>query len=673
MAPTTILTVNDLAKTYITDEIFKNVTFQINEREHVALVGVNGAGKSTLLRIVGGIEHASKGDIVFAGGLRVTYLPQEARFDSDRTIREEAMMAFAPVLEMGARMREIEAAMATAGDAELESLLEEYDHLQHRFEAAGGYDIEYRVSTVLTGLGFNAEQTAWRVNHLSGGQKTRVALAKALLADPDLLLLDEPTNHLDLEMLEWLETFLRSWNGACLVVSHDRYFLDRVTTRTMEVAFSRLEDYPAPYSRYLELRVERYQRRVKEYEEQQAFISRTEDFIRKYKAGQRAREATGRQTRLDRVERIDRPQQHADLNMRLQAAVRSGRTVLSTTPMEVGYIATSESGVPEPHTLMRTPIMTIERGDRVGLVGPNGAGKSTFLKTLIGQIPAIKGRSEFGTNVKVGYYAQAHEQLPRTGTALSVILDAQPMTEEAARSYLGRFLFSNDDVFKRVDDLSGGERSRLALSVLMLKHANFLILDEPTNHLDIASRETLEEMLVEFDGTILFVSHDRYFIDRIATRIWAIEEGDVKIYLGNYTDYQRALGHRPEAAKAREAEKADKAEKAKDAEKAREAEKTAEQGVPTTDDRKGRDGRRPINDAKLQKALSTAERDIARLEGKLNELSDAMTVAGIDGDVEAVGRLGAEYQKTQSDLEEVYARWEELGAQLNALVAASAG
>jgi ATP-binding cassette subfamily F protein 3 len=665
MAPTTILTVNDLAKTYVTDEIFKNVTFQVNEREHVAVVGVNGAGKSTLLRIIGGIEHASKGEVVFASGLRVTYLPQEARFDSDRTIREEATMAFAPVLDAAARMREIEAAMATAGDAELEALLEEYDRLQHRFEAAGGYDIDYRVGAVLTGLGFTLEQREWRVNHLSGGQKTRVALAKALLADPDLLLLDEPTNHLDLEMLEWLETFLRSWNGACLVVSHDRYFLDRVTNRTLEVAFGRLEDYPAPYSRYLDLRVERYARRMKEYEEQQAFISRTEEFIRKYKAGQRAREAKGRQTRLDRVERLERPQQQAELNMRLQAAVRSGRTVLSTIPMEVGYITTADDGTKQPHTLMRSPIMTIERGDRVGLVGPNGAGKSTYLKTLIGQIPAIKGRSEFGTNVKVGYYAQGHEQLPRTGTALSVILDAQPMSEEAARNYLGRFLFSEDDVFKRIDSLSGGERSRLALSILMLKQANFLILDEPTNHLDISSRETLEEMLADFDGTILFVSHDRYFIDRIATRIWAIDEGSVKTYLGNYTDYQRALGHRPELGKL------------KDAEKPKEPEKVEQPAAPATvlvDDRKGREGRpRPVNDAKLQKSLATAERDIARLEGKLNELSDAMTVAGIDGDVDAVARLGAEYEKTQGELDEVYARWEELGAQLDALAAAGGG
>jgi len=648
MAPTTLLTVNDLAKTYVTDEIFRNVTFQINEREHVALVGINGAGKSTILRVIAGIEHPSAGSVTFATGLRVTYLPQEARFDSPRTVREEALTAFESVIAESERMREIEHQMSTAADAELEALLEEYDRLQHRFEAAGGYDFEHRTDEVLSGLGFTLEQFNDRVNMLSGGQKTRVALAKALLADPDLLLLDEPTNHLDLAMLEWLETFLRSWHGACMIVSHDRYFLDRVTTRTMEVAFGVLEDYPAPYNRYLDLRVERYERRLKEYEEQQAFIARTEEFIRKYKAGQRAREAKGRQTRLDRLERIARPQQHQELNIKMQAAVRSGRIVLTTTPLAAGYTDTDANGKPEAKVLLESPSLTIERGDRVGLIGPNGAGKSTFLKTVIGEIPALKGRVDFGTNVKIGYYAQAHEQLPRNGTPLSVIMNVQPMGEEFARTYLGRFLFSEDDVFKQVDSLSGGERSRLALAMLLLQQANFLILDEPTNHLDIASRETLEEMLSSFDGTVLFVSHDRFFIDRIATRIWAVEESKVTAHLGNYTDYQRALGRRPELLKPVKPEPVQET-------------KAIEPDVKPARPR-------PVNDSKLQKALAQSEREIARLEGKLNELSDAMTVAGIDGDVDAVARLGGEYERTQAELDEIYERWESTSRQLDELM-----
>lgn len=649
MVANTLLTVNGLAKTYVTDEIFKDVSFQIAEREHVALVGVNGAGKSTVLRIVAGIEHPNAGAIVRASGLRITYLPQEARFSSDRTVREEARLAFAPVLAAGERMREIEHAMADASEADLARMLDEYDRLQARFDAAGGYDVEHKTDEVLSGLGFAEEQFDEPVNQLSGGQKTRVALANALLADPDLLLLDEPTNHLDLEMLEWLETFLRSWGGACLIVSHDRYFLDRVTTRTLELAFGRLEDYPAPYTRFLKLREERLARRLKEYEEQQEFIARTEEFIRKYKAGQRSREARGRQTRLERLERIERPQEQQELNIRMGAAFRSGRTVLSSTPLQVGYVVPNDDGTTAPGLLVRTPELTIERGERIGMIGPNGSGKTTLLRTLTGELPALKGRFELGTNVKVGYYAQAHEQLPAQGNPLATILRAEPMSEESARTYLGRFLFSGDDVYKPVDALSGGERSRLALALLLLQHANFLILDEPTNHLDVSARENLEEMLAAFDGTILFVSHDRYFIDRIATRIWAIEDHALKSYLGNYTDYQRHLGRRPETA-------------VKDADRSKGA-TPAKQDVPVQPP----PARSTPADGKVQKSLVQVEREIARLEGKLNELSDALTVAGIDADVDAVARLGSEYGRVQGELEDSYARWEELTAQFEAM------
>ncbi len=706
MAATTILTVADLAKTYVTDEIFKGVGFQVAEREHVALVGANGAGKSTVLRIIAGVEHANAGTVTQATGLRVTYLPQEARFDSDRTVREEARDAFSAVLAAGERMREIEAAMGAADDAGLERLLAEYDKLQARFEAAGGYDVEHRTDEVLFGLGFRPDQFDEPVRRLSGGQKTRVALAKALLADPELLLLDEPTNHLDLEMLEWLETFLRSWGGACLIVSHDRYFLDRVTTRTLDLAFGRLEDYPAPYARYLDLRKERMERRLQEYEEQQAFIARTEEFIRKYKAGQRAREAKGRQTRLDRLERVPRPQTSDTLSLKMGSAVRSGRVVLHLSPLTVGYRpedydarvrasaeANSYRASDTPletggSVLLRTPELELERGDRVGMLGPNGAGKTTLLRTITGELHALKGRVSFGTNVKVGYYAQTHDQLHREGTPLSVILDAQPMSEEAARTYLGRFLFTEDDVFKTVGALSGGERSRLALAVLLLQQANLLILDEPTNHLDIQARETLEEMLASFDGSILFVSHDRFFMDRIANRIWAIEDGKVQPYLGNYTDYQRQLGHRVDAAASALAETKERgqANGAGNGASSSGLAQTAGVGAngrdngagpspgsgavtapgPDGGSRASDNGQRASlrSEAKAQKALVAAERDIAKLEGKLNELSDALAVASIDADVDALARLGTEYDRTQSDLDAAYARWEALSGQL---------
>ncbi|MGB3307523.1 MAG: ABC-F family ATP-binding cassette domain-containing protein [Thermomicrobiales bacterium] len=650
----TILTVSNLAKTYITDEIFTGVTFQIQEREHVALVGVNGAGKSTVLRIIAGVEHANGGEIIRANGLRVTYLSQEARFTSNGTVLDEAREAFAPVLAAAERMREIEREMETAGD-ELDALLEEYDLLQTRFESGGGYDIEHRTEAVLNGLGFTEEQFSDPVDRLSGGQKTRVALAKALLESPDLLLLDEPTNHLDLDMLEWLEGFLRSWNGACLIVSHDRYFLDRVTTRTLDLSFGRLEDYPAPYAKYLKLREERMARRMKEYEEQQEYIARTEEFIRKYGAGQRYREARGRQKQLDRLERLPRPQEHSRIHLRLGSPVRSGRMVLSSTRMKIGY-----NDPDGPTTLIDTPELLIERNDRIGLLGPNGSGKTTLIKSIVGNLPVLGGQYTFGTNVKVGYYAQSHEQLrgKGSGTPLSVILDTGPMSEEVARNYLGRFLFSGDDVYKQVTSLSGGERSRLALGVLLLEQANFLVLDEPTNHLDIQARETLEEMLDDFDGTILFVSHDRYFMDRISTKLWIVEDGGINVSLGNYTDYQRSLGRRAAESQPEKPAEAPKPEPVPVA--VPESSNGAEEFTFTA---KGKPKRR--TEADNQKELAQLERQIGKLESRLNEISDALAVASADGDLDAIARLGEEYERAQADLDEAYARWESI----NALVA----
>jgi ATP-binding cassette subfamily F protein 3 len=657
MPPVPILTVADLAKAYGAEQIFEGVSFQLVEREHVALVGVNGAGKSTVLRIIAGIEHPTGGTVAPLKGLRITYLPQEASFTSDKTLREEARLAFAPVLEMAGRMREIEALMATEV-ADLEALMDEYARLQTRFETGGGYDIEHRTDEVLTGLGFSVEQFDQPVSQLSGGQKTRVALAKALLADPDLLLLDEPTNHLDLGMLDWLEGFLASWNGACLIVSHDRYFLDRVTTRTMDLSFGRLEDYPAPYGRYLDLRAERRERWRKEYEEQQEYIARQEEFIRKYGAGQRYREARGRQKKLDRLERIPRPQEHDRLAIRIGAAVRSGRMVLSTTTMSVGY---EDRDTGRPTELLRTPELEIERGDRIGLLGPNGSGKTTLLKTLMGSLPALQGDYYLGTNVQPGYYAQSHEQLRGRGegTPLSVILDTQPMTEEAARTYLGRFLFTGDDVYKLVASLSGGERSRLALAVLLLERANFLVLDEPTNHLDINARESLEGLLTGFDGTILFVSHDRFFMDKVATKLWVVEDGTIRTFLGNYTDYHRGM----EASASQQSPEHEPVE-------------TVPAPAPNGDDpavtisAKGKPRRKSSSD--VEKRLAKVERDIAQLEGKVNEISDALAIASADHDVDAVARLGEEYERLHGELDSVYQQWETI-TQERELVAAEPG
>lgn len=645
MPPSTLLSVTDISKRFGSESVFSGVNFQLAEREHAALVGANGSGKSTLLRIIARLDEPDGGVVAPVTGARITYLPQEARFTSDRSVREEARLGFAAALEAAARMRKLEQQMTQTSDGELETLLSEYGRLQARFDSTGGYEIEHRTDEVLMGLGFDESQFGEPVHRLSGGQKTRVALAKALLADPDLLLLDEPTNHLDLAMLEWIESFLRTWSGACLIVSHDRYFLDRVTTRTFDLSFGTVEDYSAPYARYLKLREERRKRRQQEYDEQQQFIERTEEFIRKYKAGQRSREARGRQTRLDRLERVAPPPVQDALKLRLNPAVRSGQSVLTMSPMTLGY-GTGDT----KHPLLTSPELRIERGHRVALIGPNGSGKTTLLRTITGEVSPLRGRYTLGTNVKLGYYAQGHEGLPFDGTPLSVVMQAQPIGEEGARTYLGRFLFSDDDVFKAVGALSGGERSRLALAVLLLQQANFLILDEPTNHLDIPTRETLEDMLAGFEGTILFISHDRYFIDKLADHIWSIEQGQITPFLGNYSAFQRKLSHQDDVSQVSPTS----ARTANDQQSATPAEKRLS---PT--------------DGQLQKTLTHAERDISKLEEKLNVISDAVTVASIDQDAEAVARLGIEFERVQDDLEIAYAQWEELIAQFERAAAGS--
>jgi ATP-binding cassette subfamily F protein 3 len=648
MAPATVLTVTDLAKSFGPDRIFSDISFQIADREHVALVGVNGAGKSTLLRIIAGLDAPSHGDVSIAAGARIAVLEQEPTYVVERNVRDEARLAFNEALTALHRMRELETAMQSANGEKLDQLFHDYERLSLHFEVAGGYDVEHRTDEVLAGLGFSLEQMEEPVTTLSGGQKTRVALAKALLADPDLLLFDEPTNHLDLEMLEWLEGFLSSWSGAFLVVSHDRYFLDRVTKRTLDLSFGRLEDYPAAYGRYLRLREERLDRRRQEYEEQQELIARTEEFIRRYKAGQRSREARGRQTRLDRLERIDRPREHQTLKLSASPALRSGREVVTTSPLRVGY---TQQGT--ERTLVSTPELRVERGDRVAIIGENGSGKSTLLKLLVGEIPALKGQIGFGTNVRAGYYAQGHEGLPSQGTPLSILLDRLPMGDESARNYLARFLFSGDEVLRPIGALSGGERSRLALASLLVEDANLLILDEPTNHLDIHSRETLEEMLASYDGTVIFVSHDRFFIDRVATRVWEIECEILVQYLGTYSDAMRQKSKRGAPADSNQ--------------------KLVE---PLVDAKSGpkSDGRRSTGetDTRLQRRLTAAEREIGKLEGQLNELSDAIAIAGVDADSEALVILGTDYARTQEELETAYTLWEKLNGQLAALALSTA-
>ncbi len=646
----TILTVSEAGQRFGTELIFSGISFVVTEKERVALVGPNGSGKSSLLRILVGDHHPAEGTVSYLAGTRVAYQAQEASFSSDRTMYEEALESFQEVREIGEQMTVVEQQMSNAEGDELDNLIESYSELSTEFEARHGYEIEHRTQQVLSGLGFPESMFDEPVKQLSGGQKTRVSLAKTLLSDPDLLLLDEPTNHLDLEAIEWLESFLQSWNRAFIVVSHDRYFLDKVTTRTLEMTEHHIEDYPAGYVKYLKLREERRIRRQKEYDEQQEFIERTEEYIRKYKAGQRSREARGRETRLARLERLTPPPSEQRLNLNIRAYRRTGGIVLRTEPLTIGY-ATSENGSGRT-VLCETDELLIERGDRVALIGPNGSGKTTALRAIVGEIPTLKGTVEYGTNVKLAYYAQGHEGLDEDRTVLNTILHDQPIGEEAARTLLGSFLFSDDDVFKSVSALSGGERSRLALARLTLANANFLILDEPTNHLDILARETLEDSLAVYGGTILFVSHDRFFINKLASKVWSIENQEIKTYIGNYDDMLRRRAGSP-ATEPTIAEPV--------------AAGRSSNAVQTRNnaDRRDRSLDRQIRDA--QRQLHQVEQSVSKLEARLNELNDELSRASATQDIEAISMTGIAIDEAQTELEQAYDEWSAAGARLDEL------
>ncbi len=655
-----VATGHDLSTYYGAEHIFSGVNFQLTRGDKVALVGVNGAGKSTLIKLIAGLQEPTAGTIGFARGTRVSYLAQEAQFGSARTLYEEAQAAFAHVHAMEAELRTLEPLLADTEHAEWEARMERYGDLQVRFEHAGGYDLERTIERTLDGLSFTKAQWHQRVAEFSGGQKTRAALAITLLEDPDLLLLDEPTNHLDLHALQWLEEFLRTWPGTLVVISHDRYFLDKVTTRTWEMARGKLQDWPGNYSKYLELKTERDERLGKEYEAQQEFIAKEEEFIRRHMAGQRTKEAQGRLKRLNRFkygwdtihgfrkDSIDAPpQQQKQLKLNLQGQGRSGDIVLTLSDgFTAGYITPNG-----PKPLVRTPRLELWREDCVALMGANGGGKTTLLRTIVGELEVLKGRVTLGAGVAVGYYAQTHDELILDNTVLEEVHRVKPLTKtEEIRTLLGRFLFTHDDVFKRVGDLSGGERARVALAQLTLRAPNLLILDEPTNHLDIASREALENVLAQFNGTILFVSHDRYFIDALADRIWMVENDTVTRFDGNYSDYAAHITQR-------------------DVERAKAIEPRADQGddpprkqnAQATNGASGRDHRDHERQQREQKKqLNALERQIAQLEQQLKTTQAAIETATAAGKIEQIATLGSEYVVLEQRLLDEYERWAEM-------------
>jgi ATP-binding cassette subfamily F protein 3 len=631
-----LLTFSSLSKSFGQHDIFSNLTGAVPHESRVGIVGPNGIGKTTLLRILAGLDEPSGGGVTRLRGLRVGYLPQEAvDTETKNTLWEEMLTAFGELLKIEGEMRRLEVAMSDA--AQHEAALEKYGHVQEEFERSGGYTYETRIKQTLDGLGFESSEYHRPLIQLSGGQKTRALLARLLLEAPDLLILDEPTNHLDIHAVEWLERFLGEWRGSVLIVSHDRYFLDEVVNKVWEISATRIEEYNGNYSAYVMQRTERKERQRREYESQQEFIAKEEDYIRRNIAGQNTAQAKGRRRRLERLKDtdgaiVDRPRELNTLHLKLNTDLRSGDRVVETHNVGVGY-------QDDKKVLFYAPDVLLWRREIAALIGPNGAGKSTFLKTLLGQIPPLKGKVKLGSSLKIGYFAQAHEGLDQEKTPIEEIQSVREMPAPNARDYLAKFLFTGDDVFKKVSVLSGGERGRLALAKLAMEGANFLLLDEPTNHLDIPSQEILEAVLSDFEGTILLVSHDRYLIDALATQVWSLEEGKLEVFRGNYHEFMEFRSRETEERSGKREVRGEKLEVGK--------KKPATGNKPPT-----------AHERKRAQRLQEIETMIESLEKRLAEIGAEIESSG--GEANKVRELSEEYATVEKDLQKHIAEWEEV-------------
>ncbi|HHJ8489432.1 TPA: ABC-F family ATP-binding cassette domain-containing protein [Streptococcus pyogenes] len=526
-----ILQGNKLERSFPGDVLFQNISLQVDERDRIALVGPNGAGKSTLLKLLVGEETPTSGEINTKKDLTLSYLAQNSRFESDQTIYEEMLKVFEALRQDEKRLRQMEMDMATVSGQDLTRLMTDYDLLTEHFRQQGGFTYESDIKAILNGFKFDESMWQMTIAELSGGQNTRLALAKMLLEKPELLVLDEPTNHLDIETIAWLENYLANYQGALIIVSHDRYFLDKVATVTLDLTPHGLDRYVGNYSRFMTLKAEKLVAEEKQFDKQQKEIAKLEDFVQKnIVRASTTKRAQARRKQLEKIERLDKPTSaRKSAHMTFQADKPSGNVVLMVEKAAIGY---------NQHVLSEPINLDVHKLDAIAIVGPNGIGKSTLIKSVIGQIPFIKGEVKYGANVEIGYYDQTQSHLTSSNTVLEELWQDFSTTPEVdIRNRLGAFLFSGDDVKKSVAMLSGGEKARLLLAKLSMENNNFLVLDEPTNHLDIDSKEVLENALIDFDGTLLFVSHDRYFINRLATKVLEITENGSTLYLGDYDYY----------------------------------------------------------------------------------------------------------------------------------------
>ncbi len=668
-----LITVNSLSKSYGATDVFTGITFSVEKGGRFALVGPNGVGKTTILRIIAGEAEASAGTVARSRGVRIGYLSQEADFQMEGTLWDACHSVFDELIQQQEELHRLEGLMATQAD----EVMERYGHLQEDFERRGGYTYMTRIKQVLTGLGFDEDDYTLSLDHLSGGQRTRAFLARLLLSDPDLLLLDEPTNHLDIRAVEWLEGYLSQWEGAAIIVSHDRYFLDKASNIILELLPGGFELYNGNYSAYLKQRKERIERRQEVFESEKEKLLKEVDYIKKHIAGQNTQQAKGKLKRLSRivqaveqigfeaalsqkwsetaeevtvttstfgVEEAERRVRALrspvrtlpNLHLRLGSEKRSGDLVIRTKDLEVGYPG---------KLLFRTPNIDLRRQDCAALIGPNGAGKTTFLKTILGQLEPLAGEVTLGSSLHIGYFAQAHEGLNPNNTIMQEIDSVRPQwLPGQVRDYLGKYLFSGEDAFKKVNMLSGGERGRLALAKLALEDTNLLLLDEPTNHLDIPSQEVLESVLDDYAGTILLVTHDRYLVDAIATQIWEIDtdESHLIVYNGTYSQLR-----------AERENKVYEAFMAAQNKKAEPKNSTGEVRKPKSASAKSLGAK---EEKKRAAQLQQLEKKIAELEAQLREISS--TLANPPRDAGEVVRLAKEYDRVQKEMDSTMAEWE---------------
>ena len=631
-----ILQANKIERSFAGEVLFDNINLQVDERDRIALVGKNGAGKSTLLKILVGEEEPTSGEINKKKDISLSYLAQDSRFESENTIYDEMLHVFDDLRRTEKQLRQMELEMGEKSGEDLDKLMSDYDRLSENFRQAGGFTYEADIRAILNGFKFDESMWQMKIAELSGGQNTRLALAKMLLEKPNLLVLDEPTNHLDIETIAWLENYLVNYSGALIIVSHDRYFLDKVATITLDLTKHSLDRYVGNYSRFVELKEQKLATEAKNYEKQQKEIAALEDFVnRNLVRASTTKRAQSRRKQLGKMERLDKPEAGKKAaNMTFQSEKTSGNVVLTVENAAIGYDG----------EILSDPInLDLRKMNAVAIVGPNGIGKSTFIKSIVDQIPFIKGEKRFGANVEVGYYDQTQSKLTPSNTVLDELWNDFKLTPEVEiRNRLGAFLFSGDDVKKSVGMLSGGEKARLLLAKLSMENNNFLILDEPTNHLDIDSKEVLENALIDFDGTLLFVSHDRYFINRVATHVLELSEKGSTLYLGDY-DYYVEKKAEVEMTQAEEASTSNQVKEAS----------------PVNDYQAQKESQKEVR--KLMRQIESLEAEIEELESQSQVISEKMLETN---DADKLMELQAELDKISHRQEEAMLEWEELSEQV---------